>query len=66
MYCRLGKQLGPLLVRDLPADVSFQLGVPFCLESAGYTDVYTFLQAWPTKVELARSSDGDVVSLVEK
>jgi len=63
---RAKEQQGQLLVRDLPVEFKKLWKVPFNLESAGYTEVNSFLQAWPNKVVLTSTGDGDVVSLSQK
>merc|ERR1711865_99119 len=57
---------GELLVSSLAEEFKTLWKVPFNLQSAGYTDVNTFLKAWPNKVELSSSPAGDVVSLAKK
>jgi uncharacterized protein (DUF2267 family) len=58
---------GPLLVNDLPEEFKTLWKVDFNLQSAGYTDVDTFLKAWPQKLELSKEGTNDaVVSLVKK
>jgi hypothetical protein len=57
---------GPLLVNDLAEEFKTLWKVPFNLASAGYTDVNTFLKAWPSKVTLTTEASGDVVSLAKK
>jgi len=57
---------GDLLVSDLPDEFKILWKVPFNLQSAGYSDVHAFLKAWPNKIEVTSSPDGDVVILAKK
>jgi uncharacterized protein (DUF2267 family) len=58
---------GPLLVANLAEEFKTHWKVPFNLNSAGYSDVNTFLKAWPNKLEVTNEGTNDaVVSLVKK
>jgi len=57
---------GDLLVSDLPDEFKILWKVPFNLQSAGYSDVHAFLKAWPNKIEVTSSPEGDVVILAKK
>jgi hypothetical protein len=66
LQSRAKESKGELLVKDLAEEFKTVWKVPFNLASAGYSDVNTFLKAWPNKVEVSTSANGDVVSLAKK
>lgn len=66
LQARAKEGKGPLLVSNLAEEFKTLWKVPFNLASAGYTDVNTFLKAWPNKVELTSDASGDVVTLAKK
>jgi hypothetical protein len=57
---------GELLVANLAEEFKTLWKVPFNLQSAGYTDINTFLKAWPNKFELTSLANGDIVALAKK
>lgn len=57
---------GPLPVNDLEPEFKALWKVPFNLQQAGETDVVTFLQKWPGKVETLNVDGQVVVTLAKK
>lgn len=58
---------GPLPVGNLEEEFKALWKVPFSLAQAGETDVVTFLQKWPNKVDVVSDgAEGHVVQLAKK
>jgi len=62
---RAKENKGPLLVSDLETEFTALWKVPFNLQPAGETDVVTFLQKWPKKVEIVNDGTNTIVQLAE-